>query len=251
MDKGQHLRLFIMQGATTKAISMSTDLSFQGSIQSENSTTKDTTDASGGVWDEFDVTGRGATINFSAMVAVGTDTGGQKFSDILSKVQDTVVNWKLCFANGENNRTMGVEVASGQGKLVNVTATGQVGQKATYQGTLNTYGPIKTVEVASLSFDLPITQANLAGQTSPNIVLTSEIDAEMLEALLVAQYQGDGATPIINARIDRESGTVIVLDELNEERLFELTLDSSNHKKWNMIVNSQATGTLNWLNISL
>ena len=55
MDKGQHLRLFIVEGSSNNVIAMSTELSLHGSAQTENSTTKDTTDSSGAVWDENDV----------------------------------------------------------------------------------------------------------------------------------------------------------------------------------------------------
>lgn len=146
MDKGQHIRLFIVGGTTqsptNNVIAMSTDLSLHGSAQTENGTTKDTTDASGAVWDEFEVTGRSYDINFSALIAAGTDTAAKTFADILANVNDTIVNWKIAMASGENNRTMGTVICSGQAKMTNVQATGQVNQQATYSGTLNGYGPL-------------------------------------------------------------------------------------------------------------
>lgn len=146
MEKGQHLRLFIMestsgQSTTNKVIAMSTELSFHGSAQLENSTTKDTTDSSGAVWDENDVVGRTYDINFSALVASGTDTG-KTFADMEGKVNDEIFNWKIAIASGEQNRTMGTVICSGQGKLTNVQATGQVSQQATYRGTINGFGPL-------------------------------------------------------------------------------------------------------------
>lgn len=147
MDKGQHLRLFITEGSTDKVIAMSTELSLHGSAQTENSTTKDTTDSTGAVWDENDVVGRTYDINFSALIASGTDTGGKTFADILTKVDDEIISWKIAFASGEQNRTMGTVICSGQGKLTNVQATGQVSQQATYSGTINGYGPLVAVAV--------------------------------------------------------------------------------------------------------
>lgn len=146
MEKGQHLRLFITeptsgQSTTDKVIAMSTELSFHGSAQLENSTTKDTTDSTGAVWDENDVVGRTYDINFSALVASGTDTG-KTFADMEGKVNDEIINWKIALASGEQNRTMGTVICSGQGKLTNVQATGQVSQQATYSGTINGYGPL-------------------------------------------------------------------------------------------------------------
>jgi len=142
MDKGQHIRLFIVDGSTNAAIAMSTDLSLHGSAQSENSTTKDTTDVTGAVWDEFEITGRTYDINFSALIAAGTDSAAKTFADMLANVSDTVVNWKIAMASGEKNRTIGTVICSGQGKLTNIQATGQVNQQATYSGTINGYGPL-------------------------------------------------------------------------------------------------------------
>jgi hypothetical protein len=142
MDKGQHLRLFITEGSTDKLIAMSTELSLHGSAQTENSTTKDTTDSTGAVWDENDVVGRTYDINFSSLVASGTDTGGETFADMLGKVNDEIFNWKIALASGEQNRVMGTVIALGQGKLTNVQATGQVSQQTTYSGTINGYGSL-------------------------------------------------------------------------------------------------------------
>ena len=145
MDKGQHLRLFIVEGTspqTSKVIAMSTELSLHGSAQTENSTTKDTTDVTGAVWDEFDVTGRSYDINFSALIAAGTDSNGKTFADMLGNVNDTIINWQIALASGENNRTKGTVICSGRGKMTNVQATGAVNQPATYSGTINGYGEI-------------------------------------------------------------------------------------------------------------
>ena len=121
---------------------MATELSLHGSAQTENSTTKDTTDATGAVWDENDIVGRTYDINFSALVASGTDTNGKTFADMEGKVSDDIINWKIAFASGENNRTMGTVICSGQGKMTNIQASGQVSQQATYSGTINGFGPL-------------------------------------------------------------------------------------------------------------
>ena len=142
MDKGQHLRLFIVEGSSNKVIAMSTELSLHGSAQTENSTTKDTTDSTGAVWDENDVVGRTYDINFSALVASGTDSDGKTFADMLGKVNDEIINWKIALASGEQNRTMGIVICSGLGKLTSIQATGQVSQQSTYSGTITGYGPL-------------------------------------------------------------------------------------------------------------
>ena len=144
MDKGQHLRLVIIEGSgtpTSKVLALSTDLTLHFSATTEDSTTKDSSDTNGN-WNEYDVTQRSGDISFNALVGVGTDAAGESFADFLDKVSDTLINWKVCLASGDNNRTLGKTVCSGQGKLVNVQASAQNRQKATYSGSINMYGPV-------------------------------------------------------------------------------------------------------------
>ena len=111
------------------------------SATTEDSTTKDSSDTNGN-WNEYDVTQRSGDISFNALVGVGTDATGESFADFLDKVNDSLINWKVCMASGDNNRTLGKTVCSGQGKLVNVQASAQNRQKATYSGSINMYGPV-------------------------------------------------------------------------------------------------------------
>ena len=229
MDKGQHLRLFITESNTNMVIAMSTEMSLQGTAQTENSTTKDTTDASGSVWDEFEVVSRSAVINFSALMAAGSDTAAMRFQDMLSKVNDVRVNWKIAVASGQNNRTMGTVIASGQGKLVNVQATGQVGQQATYSGSINIYGPMQTIHVASTSFPLPAPQAHLSGLTSQSITLSDAIDSAAFIQLVKFGYSDNYVEPTAYAELTQESGTVSV--SIDDEHQFDLTV-ASDGKTW-------------------
>ena len=144
MDKGQHLRLVFPEGTGTVTnyfVAMATDLTVHFSAQTEDSTTKDTTDTNG-AWAEFDVTGRNGDIQFGALVGVGTDDTGKSFADWIDKVNDTIIPWKLVTVNSTNNRTIVKTVCSGNGKLSNLQASAQNRQKATYSGTLNMYGPV-------------------------------------------------------------------------------------------------------------
>ena len=141
MDKGQHLRLLIVEGTTNKVIALSTEMTLHLSAQTEDSTTKDTTDTNGD-WNEYDVTQRSGDIQFGALIGVGTDAGGKSFADMISQVSDTIVNWKVVMTSGANNRVVGKEVCHGQGKLTNLQASAQNRQNATYSGTLNIYGPV-------------------------------------------------------------------------------------------------------------
>ena len=141
MDKGQHLRLLIVESTTNKVIALSTEMTLHLSAQTEDSTTKDTTDTNGD-WNEYDVTQRSGDIQFGALIGVGTDAGGKSFADMINQVSDTIVNWKVVMTSGANNRVVGKEVCHGQGKLTNLQASAQNRQKATYSGTINIYGPV-------------------------------------------------------------------------------------------------------------
>ena len=144
MDKGQHLRLVIVEGSgtpTNKVVALSTDMTLHLSATTEDSTTKDSSDTNGS-WNEYDVTQRAGDISFNALVGVGTDAGGESFADFLDKVNDSLINWKVCMVSGDNNRTLGKTVCSGKGKLVNIQASAQNRQKATYSGSINIYGPV-------------------------------------------------------------------------------------------------------------
>ena len=129
-------------GTTTDfVVALATDLTVHFSATTEDSTTKDSSDTNGN-WNEYDVTQRSGDISFNALVGVGTDATGESFADFLDKVNDSLINWKVCMASGDNNRTLGKTVCSGQGKLTNLQASAQNRQKATYSGTLNMYGPV-------------------------------------------------------------------------------------------------------------
>ena len=144
MDKGQHLRLVFPEGSGTVTnyfVAMASDLSIHFSAQTEDSTTKDTSDTDG-TWNEYDVVQRSGDIQFSALVGVGTDATGKAFADWIDKVSDTEIPWKLVTVNNTNNRTIVKTVCSGNGKLSNLQASAQNRQKATYSGTLNMYGPV-------------------------------------------------------------------------------------------------------------
>ena len=132
-----------MEGATpsAKVIALATEMTLHLSAQTEDSTTKDTTDTNGD-WNEYDVTQRSGDIQFGALIGVGTDAGGKSFADMINQVSDTIVNWKVVMTSGANNRVVGKEVCHGQGKLTNLQASAQNRQNATYSGTLNIYGPV-------------------------------------------------------------------------------------------------------------
>ena len=146
MDKGQHIRLLISQtsgsSAVYKYIGLATELQLHLSASVEDSSTKDSTDADGVVWEESDITQKNGDIQFGGLIAVGSDAAALALSDIESGVSDNKIYWKICTVEGTNNRTIVKEICHGEGKIVNMTAEGQVNQKATYKGSINIYGPI-------------------------------------------------------------------------------------------------------------
>lgn len=133
------------QSPVSNYIGLATDLTLHLSATTEDSTTKDTTDTTG-QWTEFDVTGRSGDINFSALVALltgdTTDVNGKYLDDFIDAVSDTVVDWKIIFVSGNQNRTAGKTLCSGKGKLTNLQISAQNRQKASYSGTLNLFGPV-------------------------------------------------------------------------------------------------------------
>ena len=138
------MRLVFPEGSgsvTNYFVAMATDLTVHFSAQTEDSTTKDSSDTNGN-WNEYDVTGRSGDIQFSALVGVGTDATGKSFADWIDKVSDTEIPWKLVTVNNTNNRTIVKTICSGKGKLSNLQASAQNRQKATYSGTLNMFGPV-------------------------------------------------------------------------------------------------------------
>jgi hypothetical protein len=149
MDKGQHLRLIVVGGTTQSPknlfIALCTELTAHFAAQTEDSSTKDTTDSSGS-WNEYDVVSRSGDIQFTALLAdrasSSDDPLGEYYVTMLDRVVDTPVDWKLVMASGSSNRTIGKTICSGKGKITNLVANAQNRQKATYNGTLTVYGPV-------------------------------------------------------------------------------------------------------------
>lgn len=128
-------------------VALATDLTAHFSAQTEDSTTKDSTDTNGS-WNSYDVTGRSGDIQFSALTAVMsgdyTDENGLYLEHFIEMVEDTPVDWKLVMVTpgSTRNRTISNTICTGKGKLTNLQISGQNRQQSTYSGTLNMYGPV-------------------------------------------------------------------------------------------------------------
>lgn len=131
----------IVNGTTNQVIAMATEMSLHLSASTEDSTTKDTTDTTG-TWNEYEVTQRNGDIQFSALIAAGTDSAAKTLSDMITAVSDTPINWKIVLTSGANNRVIGKTLCSGSGKVTSINPQGQNRQNATYSGTINIYGEV-------------------------------------------------------------------------------------------------------------
>lgn len=155
MDKGQHLRLLLSKNTgsqmTKQVIALATDMTFHVSVQTELSTTKDSTDLNG-MWDEYEKTGISYDFQIGALIGYETNPLGadketaNTLSDIIDGVSDTELAWDLAVVEGDKNRTIREIIASGMGKLSNVKPSGQNRQNAQYTATLNGYGPYDVAE---------------------------------------------------------------------------------------------------------
>lgn len=131
---------------TTRWIGLATDLTFHLSAQTEDATTKDTTDTNGS-WLVYDVTGRSGDIQFSSLLAsrdgdADADAAGLYLEDLIDKVNDTAVDWKILYVGGSQNRVKSKTICTGKGKLTNLQVSAQNRQNGTLSGTINIYGPV-------------------------------------------------------------------------------------------------------------
>lgn len=150
MDRGQHLRLMIggHEGSSaTLYVTMAKSLTAHFSAQLEDSTTKDSTDATTGQnWMEYELVERSGEIQFEALLAVtevvGDDQLGARFEKFLTEMEDEPIFWELAYVHGANNRQRTTGLCSGKGKITNLSANGQNRQNATFNGTIAVYGDI-------------------------------------------------------------------------------------------------------------
>lgn len=142
MQKGQYIRLLVSVSTNpSTVVAAAKQMALHGSAQTEDSTTKDTT----GTDLEYEVTGQSYDITGSGLVLSPDDTlltGAVGLNDFENWIKDQLLNWRICVMEGTNNRTVVEEIAHGQGKLTNLQIQAQNKQNATYNYTINGYGPI-------------------------------------------------------------------------------------------------------------
>ena len=110
--QGQHLRLQFGAAAGSKAFAAySTDLTFHVSNTLENSTTKDTTDASA-PWIEQEKTKHNID---GSIVAIMDEGEAQNFTDAAQAGEQV---WELDWVSGAQNRVVSTKICSGSQMLL-------------------------------------------------------------------------------------------------------------------------------------
>ena len=151
MKRGQYYRLLLATSATpTKVIAAAKTMSLHLSLETQESSTKDTT----GDALEYEATGQSYDISGSALVLTPADalnTGANSLNDMLDLVGDTLLYWRICLMEGTNNRTIVETICSGNAKLTQLNPTGQNKQTAQYSYTLTGFGGITVTSDTSSS----------------------------------------------------------------------------------------------------
>ena len=147
MNRGQYIRLLLSTTANpATVIAAAKQMSLHLSAQTEESSTKDTT----GDAQEFEVVGQSYEITGSGLVLTDNDdlltdaVSLNSFEDWVAMPEnvDTVLYWKICIMEGDNQREVVSTIASGQCKITNLQISAQNKSNATYNFTLAGYGAI-------------------------------------------------------------------------------------------------------------
>lgn len=137
MERGQYFRLLIYKSSANQVIAMAQDLTFHGSAQVENSTTKD--DGTG-EWESNEITGLSYDITSTALVPLAADTANT-LADIEAQVGDKV-SWAICSMSGDDNRTIVATICSGEAIITQLEINAANKQNVTYQTSLKGFGPL-------------------------------------------------------------------------------------------------------------
>jgi len=139
--KGQYYRLFLSTAANPdKVIAAAKTMSLHGSLQTQESSTKDTT----GDALEYEAVGQSYDISGSALMVHTDDTEstveGMLLEDFIDWVKNQSLYWRICLCNSVNNRTITREIAYGTCKCTQLQMQGQNRQNAQFSYTLQGVG---------------------------------------------------------------------------------------------------------------
>lgn len=98
--KGQNLRIFVGTSGSEKCIGMAKDCTINLELQTEDSSTKDST----GDWAEAEAVGKSWSVSCNSIVYSDTDATGQNTASLIG-LFGTKVSLKWDITNGDKNRT--------------------------------------------------------------------------------------------------------------------------------------------------
>ena len=140
--KGQFVRLFLSDVANPAlVVAGAKTLSLHVSLSLEDATTKDTP----GTWQVQEPTGYTYDISSNALVAsnetITSSVGGQTISSLMQFYEASdLLYWQIANVSGDNQRTKGSVICSGQARLTSLAINAANRQVATYGAQLSGYG---------------------------------------------------------------------------------------------------------------
>ena len=140
--KGQFVRLFLSDTSNPALVlAGAKTLQLHVSMSLEDATTKDTP----GTWQVQEPTGLSYDISTNALVAsnetITSAVGGQTLGTLMDFYESsTLLYWQIANVSGDNQRTKGSVICSGQCRINSIQVTAGNRQVATYDTQLSGYG---------------------------------------------------------------------------------------------------------------
>ena len=136
IKKGQHLRIKI----AGKFIAFAQDCTVHIANQTEDSSTKDTTD---GMWAKNEITGKSWDISANALYSVDEDATGMNAEEALDiALANAPVQVEFVMTSGEQNRTASGVKYTGSAIVNDISVSAPNRQNASYQISMNGDGPL-------------------------------------------------------------------------------------------------------------
>ena len=140
--KGQFVRLFLSSSSNPAlVVAGAKTLQLHVSMSLEDATTKDTP----GTWQVQEPTGLSYDISTNALVAsnetITSAVGGQTLATLMDFYESsTLLYWQIANTSGDNQRTKGSVIVSGQARIGSIAVNAANRQVATYDTQLSGYG---------------------------------------------------------------------------------------------------------------
>ena len=140
--KGQFVRLFLSDTSNPALVlAGAKTLQLHISMSLEDATTKDTP----GTWQVQEPTGLSYDISTNALVAsnetITSAVGGQTLGTLMDFYESsTLLYWQIANVSGDNQRTKGSVIVSGQARIGSIAVNAANRQVATYDTQLSGYG---------------------------------------------------------------------------------------------------------------